>query len=165
MPKRVKTKAQRKRAVQQVRKSRTVSLNSLQAHIAEEIKNAMASVKRPPGRPKGSTAFQRVSRARQILAQSSTTAARLLVKAAKVGAEKGDSSAAEFILRHVGATNEEGELVRPIVTSIDRLEGETASKAPVICIGWITNSQQPALTPDASSQVIDVTTPAKAEHV
>ena len=123
-------------------------------------------MKRGRGRPKNQPAFARVQRAKEVLAQSTVRAARLVVRAATIAAEKGDSSPAEFILKHVGMPDDQGKLVRPLVTSVDRLEVDSASKVPTINIGWITTGQQPTLPSPSSSNVIDVRAlPAKAENI
>lgn len=123
----------------------------IKAELQKEVKAQAASIVRPVGRPKGRTAFQSVVKAREILAQSSVMAARLISKAAKVAAARGDSAPAEFLLKHTGAQDDKGKMVRPLVTSVDKLESDTGPRMPTINIGWI--PQQPALAP---AQVIDV---------
>lgn len=131
------------------RRSKTVSINSLREHIADELKNReAAAIVRSPGRPKGSTAFQRVQRAKELLAESSEFAVRCVKKAAKVAAARGESAPAEFLLKHA-AIEEGGKVIRPIATSVDKLE-DGGSRAPTINIGWIA---RPELPP---AQVIDV---------
>lgn len=124
----------------------------IKGELQQEVKDAAALIVRPVGRPKGRTAFQSVMKAREILAQSSVMAARMISKAARVAAEKGDSAPAEFLLKHVGANDEKGKLARPLQTSVDKLEGEGGSRMPTINIGWIGSA--PAV--NALPGVIDV---------
>lgn len=124
----------------------------IKGELQAEVKAQAALIVRPPGRPKGRTAFQSVMKAREILAQSSVLAARMITKAAKVAAAKGDSAPAEFLLKHVGANDEKGKLARPLQTSVDKLEGEGGSRMPTINIGWI----GPGPTRSALPPVIDV---------
>lgn len=136
-----------KRKAQQ-RNGRTLTVGKMRKLIEGEIKKDLALVKRPVGRPKGSTALQRVQRARELMAQSSELAVRCLRRAAKVAAEKGDSAPAEFLLKHI-AVDEHGKLVRPVAVSVDKAEGGSVSKVPTINIGWAVNAApgQPALPP------------------
>lgn len=141
MPKRVRTKLQRKVNAESVRRSQPIRVGQVekivQTEMREEIKAAAALIVRPVGRPPGRTAFQSVMKAREILAQSSVLAARLITKAARVAASRGDSAPAEFLLKHTGAKDEKGKNVRPVQTSVDRLESDGGSKMPLIQIGWI----------------------------
>ena len=133
---------------EQKRKSAPMTVNRMEKFVQQELREQRNGEKRPPGRPKGSRAFDRVTRARELLAESSTVAARLVVKAAKVAAEKGDSAPAEFLLKHTGTQDEKGKVIRPLLTNVDRMENEDR-RMPTIQIGW--------LTPAAPSvNVIDV---------
>lgn len=117
----------------------------IQSEMKQEIQQAAALIVRPVGRPKGSTPFQRVMKAREMLANSSTFAMQMLKKAAKNAAVTGDSRPAEFLLKHAAVEDEKGKLVRPIHSSVDKLEGESGSRAPIINIGWVTPVQPPAI--------------------
>jgi hypothetical protein len=149
------TKATRKHESRRVRKYAPLTVGGAEkiakTELQQEIKEQAALIVRPPGRPVGTRAFQSVMRAKEILAQSAPLAARLLKTAAKNAAAKGDSAPAEFLLKHVSALDEKGKTIRPIDTSVDKIEGEGGSRAPTINIGWIA-SAAPALP----STVIDV---------
>lgn len=122
----------------------------VKAEMRAEIQQAAAQIVRSPGRPRGATAFQRVTQARELLAKSSVMAVKCLQKASKIAAAKGDSAPAEFLLKHVGAQDDKGKTVRPLHTSVDKVDGGGASRAPTINIGWI----QPA--PTLPADIIDV---------
>ena len=92
--------------------------------------------RKPPGRPKGIKAFHKVREARELLAQSAVFAVKKIKTAAKVAAEKGDSAPAEFLLKHASAVDEQGKLIRPIESSVDKIS-DGVSNAPTINIGWI----------------------------
>lgn len=125
------------------------------AAIQAEVKAQAALVVRPVGRPPGSKAFQSVMRAKELLAESSVLAVKMIRKAGKVAAEKGDSAPAEFLLKHASATDAQGKTVRPVSTSVDKLEGEGGSRMPTINIGWI-GGNAPAVAPALPGHVIDV---------
>jgi hypothetical protein len=65
---------------------------------------------------------------------------KLVEKAAKVAAEKGNHAPATWMLEHMSATDEQGKEIRPIAPGIDRQQIEAGSKAPTINIGWIAPS-------------------------
>lgn len=158
MSKRQTKRATAKRREQQ-RKARSVSVGHVEKFVRQELAKKDAAIPRAVGRPKGSTAFQRVQRAKEILAQSAPIAARLITKAAKIAALKGDSAPAEFLLKHVGAQDDQGKLVRPVITSVDKLEGEGSSRLPTINIGWIPAGRSPAALPPAvDAEVISEST-------
>jgi hypothetical protein len=92
--------------------------------------------KRKPGRPKGSTPFGRVIRARQRLAKEADYLASLIVKAAEVAAAKGKHGPAAWALEHVAVADAQtGEEMRPIAPSIDRQRIDSGVTAPRIQIG------------------------------
>lgn len=120
----------------------SVSIGALEKIVKAELPAEVTKLVRKVGGQR--TAFQSVVKAREILAQSSVLAARMIGKAAKVAASKGDSAPAEFLLKHVAALDDQGKTVRPLATSVDKLETEAGSRAPVINIGWITAAPAPA---------------------
>lgn len=144
-----KRETKRRKQRESERKARSLTVGTFEKIMKEsraDIADAAEKVvKRSVGRPKGSKAFDRVKRAKEILAESSTVAARLIVKAAKVAANQGDSRPAEFLLKHTGAPDAQGKMVRPLVTSVDKLEGDTGPKAPTINIGWIPQPTLPVI--------------------
>lgn len=140
----------------QKRNSSHISLRGatkiVKGELQQEIKQAAALIVRPVGRPAGSKAFQSVKRARELMAESSTLAVKLIKTAARVAASKGDSAPAEFLLKHTSVQDEKGKTVRPIATSVDKLEGDGGNRMPTINIGWISGA---APTPPAFP-IIDV---------
>jgi len=126
--------------------SRTSVEKLVKTELANEVKEQAALIVRPRGRPKGQTAFQRVQQAREMMQRATPLAMKLLTKAAKIAADKGDSRPTEFLLKHVAVEGEKGKLVRPIHTSVDKLEGEGGPRMPTINIGWISApTDRPAL--------------------
>lgn len=160
MAKRPRTKAQRKVNAESVRTSGPIRVGQVEKLIRgemhQEIKDAALAIVRPVGKPPGRTAFQSVMKAREILAQSAVMAARLVGKAAKVAASRGDSSPAEFLLKHTSAQDDKGKMVRPISTSVDKLEDAGGSRGPTINVGWIVGPSRPASEPSSALPTIDV---------
>jgi hypothetical protein len=152
MVKRFKTTAKQR---QRVRNSSHISLRGatkiVQTELKAEIAKRAEALVRPVGRPVGSKAFQSVMRAKELMAESSTLAVRLIKKAAAVAAAKGDSAPAEFLLKHTSAQDEKGKQIRPVATSVDKLEGDSGSRMPTINIGWIA-----APAPVPAFPIIDV---------
>lgn len=108
---------------------------------------------RPPGRPKGVTAWTKVERARELLAQSAVSAVQNLKTAAKVAAKKGNHAPSAYILEHIAVMSDEGKEVRPLASGIDRQSIDSGPRMPVINIGWIGSAPQPTT---ALEPVIDV---------
>lgn len=133
----------RKSVAISVRRAEKIVKTELEA----QVKTAALEIVRKPGRPKGSTPFQRVQRAREILANAAPLAAKLLQKGAKIAAEKGDTRPAEFLLKHVAVEDESGKLIRPLQSSVDKIEGQTGPTMPTIAIGWITPPALPSAQP------------------
>lgn len=158
------TKRVSKKRREQKRDSAPVTVHRMKeivkADLTAAVKAQAALIVRPVGKPPGTKAFQSVMRAKEILAQSAPLAARLMKTAARVAAAKGDSAPAEFLLKHVSAQDDKGRTVRPLATSVDKLEGDSGPRMPVINIGWINGT---APTPSAlPGTVIDV--PLLPEH-
>lgn len=156
MAKRTRTALQRKSNRESVRKSLPIRVGQaekmIKGELQKEIKQSAALLVRAPGRPVGSKAFQSVMRAKELLAESSILAVKMIRKAGKIAAAKGDSTPAEFLLRHASAEHE-GKTIRPVATSVDKLESDSGNRAPVINIGWIAAPVRPELP---TAPVIDV---------
>jgi hypothetical protein len=76
----------------------------------------------------------KVERARSYLEGKTQLAAKMLIKAMKVQAARGDTDAARWLLEHAATVDPQGREVRPVAIGVDRPAALPAAQAPRVQI-------------------------------